>query len=77
MAAGLEAASRSKDDLLRAAGSEVSSWLEKMDVTSELAKVLAKMVVEVKAEIRFYPKDDGSLVPEATTEVNVKRPGKP
>ncbi len=72
MAAGLEAASRSKDDFVRAATSEIGSWLERMDVQGELAKVLSKMVVEVKAEIRFRPREDGSLAAEATTETKVK-----
>jgi hypothetical protein len=76
MAAGLEAAARSKDDLLRAATSEVGSWLDRLDIQSELAKVLSKMVVEVKAEIRFRPKEDGTLVPEATSDVSVKNPSK-
>jgi hypothetical protein len=77
MAAGLEVASRSKDDLLRAAGTEIGAWLERMDVQSELAKVLSKMVVEVKAEIRFRPREDGSLGAEATTDVHVKPAAKP
>jgi hypothetical protein len=77
MAAGLEAASRSKDDLLRAAGTEIGAWLERMDVQSELAKVLSKMVVEVKAEIRFRPRDDGTLGAETTTDVNLKPADKP
>ncbi len=72
MAAGLEAASRSKDDFLRAATSEIGSWLDRVDVQGELAKVLAKMVVEVKAEIRFRPREDGSLAAEASTEAKVK-----
>ena len=74
MAAGLEVASRSKDDLLRAASSEVGSWLDRLDVQGELAKVLTKMVVEVKAEIRFRPREDGTLAAEATSDVKVKPP---
>ena len=77
MAAGLEAASRSKDDLLRAAGTEIGTWLERMDVQSELAKVLSKMVVEVKAEIRFRPREDGTLGAETTTDAKVKPADKP
>lgn len=77
MVAGLEAASRSKDDLLRAAGSEINAWLERLDVQSELAKVLAKMVVEVKAEIRFRPREDGSLGAEVTSDVKTKPSDKP
>ena len=77
MAAGLEVASRSKDDLVRAATSEIGTWLDRLDVQGELAKVLAKMVVEVKAEIRFRPKEDGTVAPEITSDVQVKPPGKP
>ncbi len=77
MAAGLEVASRSKDDFVRAATSEIGTWLDRMDVQGELAKVLTKMVVEVKAEIRFRPREDGTLAAEATTETKVKTPPKP
>jgi hypothetical protein len=72
MAAGLEVASRSKDDFVRAATSEIGSWLDRLDVQGELAKVLSKMVLEVKAEIRFRPREDGTLAAEATTETKVK-----
>jgi hypothetical protein len=74
MAAGLGVASRSKDDLVRAATAEIGSWLDRLDVQGELAKVLAKMVVEVKAEIRFRPREDGTVAPEITSEVQVKPP---
>ena len=77
MAAGLGVASRSKDDLVRAATSEIGSWLDRLDVQGELAKVLTKMVVEVKAEIRFRPKEDGTLTPEITSDVKMKPPVKP
>jgi hypothetical protein len=77
MAAGLEVASRSKDDFVRAATSEIGAWLDRLDVQSELGKVLSKMVLEVKAEIRFRPREDGTLAAEATTETKVKSPPKP
>ena len=76
MAAGFEAASRSKDDLLRAAGTEVAAWLERIDLQSELTKLLTKMVVEVKAEIRFRPREDGTLAPKATGDTQVHNAGK-
>lgn len=76
MAAGLEAATRSKDDLLRAAGTEIGAWLERIDVQSELTKLLTKMVVEVKAEIRFRPRDDGTLGAETTGDAKVRQVGK-
>ena len=48
------------------------NWLEHLNVNKELAKVLSKMVIEVKTEIRFRPTEDGKIVPEATNDVKVK-----
>jgi len=72
MSAGLEVATRSKDDFVRVATTEMRAWLERLDLESELAKALAKMVVEVKAEIRFRPRTDGKLEPETKSEIKVK-----
>jgi hypothetical protein len=72
VSAGVGAASRSKDDIMRAAASEMRTWLERLDVNKEVLKVLSKMVIEVKTEIRFRPTEDGRLAPEATNEVKVK-----
>jgi hypothetical protein len=76
MSAGLEVASRSKDDFVRVATTEMRAWLERLDLQSELGKALAKMVVEVKAEIRFRPRSDGKLEPETKSEIKVKPPAK-
>jgi hypothetical protein len=72
VSAGVGAASRSKDDIMRAAAGEVRSWLEHLNLNDELAKVLAKMVIEVKTEIRFRPNEEGKFVPETTNDVKVK-----
>jgi hypothetical protein len=72
VSAGVGAARSSKDDIMRAAASEVKTWLDRLDVNNELLKVLSKMVIEVKTEIRFRPTEDGRLAPEATNEVKVK-----
>ncbi|HET6147051.1 MAG TPA: hypothetical protein VFH68_05925 [Polyangia bacterium] len=72
VSAGVGAASRSKDDIMRAAASEMRNWLERLDVNNEILKVLSKMVIEVKTEIRFRPTDDGKITPEATNDVKVK-----
>jgi hypothetical protein len=80
VSAGVGAATRSKDDILRVAATEVRSWLEHMNMNEEIAKVLSKMVIEVKTEIRFRPsisedgKADGKLVPEATNDIKLKSP---
>jgi len=70
--AGVGAASRSKDDIMRAAAGEIRTWLEHLNLNEEVAKALAKMVIEVKTEIRFRPNEDGKLVTETSNDVKVK-----
>src|SRR5262245_14161863 len=72
VSAGVGAASRGKDDIMRAAAGEVRTWLEHLNLNDELAKVLAKMVIEVKTEIRFRPNEEGKIVSETTNDVKVK-----
>lgn len=74
VSAGVGAAAKSKEDIMRAAGSEVRAWLEHLNLNEEIAKVLAKMVIEVKTEIRFRPSESGKLVPETTNDVKLKGP---
>jgi hypothetical protein len=76
VAVGLEAAGRSKDDFVRIASTEVRGWLDHLELDTELRKALSKMVLEVKAEIRFRPAEDGTLVSETETEMRVRPPGK-
>src|SRR5437764_10954946 len=72
VSAGVGAASRSKDDIMRAAAGEMRNWLEHLNLHEELARALSKLVIEVKTEIRFRPTEDGKLVPETTNDVKVK-----
>ena len=72
VSAGVGAASRSKDDIMRVAAGEMRTWLEHLDFNNELLKTLSKMVIEVKTEIRFRPTDDGKIVPDAVNDVKVK-----
>jgi hypothetical protein len=72
VSAGVGAAARSKDDIMRAAAGEMKSWLDHLNVNEELAKVLTKLVIEVKTEVRFRPTEDGKVVPEATNSYKVK-----
>jgi hypothetical protein len=76
VSAGVGAASRSKDDIMRAAASEMRTWLEHLNLNDELAKALSKLVIEVKTEVRFRPTEDGKFVSETVNDVKVK-PGKP
>lgn len=72
VSAGVGAASRSKDDIMRVAAGEVRTWLEHLNLNDEVVKVLSKMVIEVKTEIRFRTTEDGKLVPEASNDLKVK-----
>ena len=72
VSAGVGAAARSKDDIMRAAAGEVRTWLEHMNFNEELMKALSKMVIEVKTEVRFRPTEDGKVVSETTNDVKVK-----
>src|SRR5262245_2635221 len=74
VSAGVGAASRSKDDIVRVAATEVRGWLDHLNLSDEIARALAKMVIEVKTEIRFRPNDEGKLVPETTNDFKVKKP---
>src|SRR5437868_3284261 len=75
VSAGLEAASRGKSDIVRVATTEVRSWLDKLDLDTEIVKALSRMVLEVKAEIRFRPSADGKLTPDASGDVKIKPRG--
>ena len=57
---------------MRVAAGEMRNWLEHLNLNEEVAKALAKMVIEVKTEIRFRPTDDGKLVSETSNDVKVK-----
>lgn len=72
VSAGVGAAARSKDDIVRVAATEMRTWLDHLNLSDEIAKSLAKMVIEVKTEIRFRPAEDGKLVPETTNDVKLK-----
>jgi hypothetical protein len=72
VSAGVGAAARSKDDIMRAAAGEMRTWLDHLNMNEEIAKVLTKLVVEVKTEIRFRPTEDGKIVPETTSDYRVK-----
>jgi hypothetical protein len=71
VSAGIEAASRGKNDIVRVATTEVRSWLDHLDLDTEIVKAMSRMVLEVKAEIRFRP-TDGKLAPEATGDIKIK-----
>jgi hypothetical protein len=73
---GLEAAGKSKDDFVRIASTEIRGWLNHLELDTELRKALSKMVLEVKAEIRFRPTEDGTLTSETESEMRIRPPAK-
>ncbi len=77
VSAGIEAASKSKDYFERDATTEIRSWLDRLELDTELRKALSKMVLEVKAEIRFRPiEGDGKetkMAVEAQTDFKARR----
>jgi hypothetical protein len=76
VSAGIEAASRGKSDIVRVATTEVRSWLDKLDLDTEIVKALSRMVLEVKAEVRFRPAGDGKVTPEVSGDMKVKGTGR-
>lgn len=68
-------ASGAKDEVLRVFSDEVRRFFESEAVRREVARALTSMVVEVKAEIRVRPAEDGKLVPEVKADVKARRPG--
>jgi len=72
VAAGIEAAGRSKDDFVRIATTEIRGWLNHLELDTELRKTLSKLVLEVKAEVRFRPAEDGTLEPETKADIKTR-----
>jgi len=66
-------ASGAKDEILRVFSDEVRRFFESEAVRREFTRALSAMVVEVKAEIRVRPAEDGSPKPEVKAEVRARR----
>jgi hypothetical protein len=73
VAAGFEAAGRSKEDIVRIATGEIRDWLDRLELDTELRKALSGMVLEVKAEIRFRPSEGEALTAEAKSDLHVRK----
>jgi hypothetical protein len=73
VAAGFEAAGRSKEDIVRIATGEIRDWLDRLELDTELRKALSGMVLEVKAEIRFRPTEGEALAAEGKSNIHVRR----
>ena len=71
VAAGMEAAGKSKEDIVRIATNEIRDWLDRLELDTELRKALSKMVLEVKAEVRFRPIEGSAGDVGAETKANI------
>ena len=66
-------ASTSKDEALRIIGSEVRQFLQTVNLSGELQKLLTSLSFEIKTEIRFIPNSESLVKPEIKNKVGVKR----
>ena len=66
-------ASGAKDEVLRVFSDEVRRFFESEAVRREVARALTSMVVEVKAEIRVRPTEEGGFEPDVKADVRARR----
>lgn len=66
-----------KAGLQRAVSRELRDFLEKANLSEELARVLTKLTLEIKTEVRFVPNEGHSQgsSPKVKSDVAVKRTG--
>ena len=71
----LSTAQSSKDELFRIFAREVRGFLENVNLSQELAKVLTMLSFEVKLEARFIPNDEavGGVKADVKKKVAIKK----
>lgn len=70
-------ATSAKDEILRLFSDEIRRFLESDSVRREFWKALAGSTLEIRAEIRLRPSEDGGPPkPEVTAEVKPRRGGR-
>jgi hypothetical protein len=67
----IQQAASSKDELFRVVGKELRGFLETVNISGELQKLLTSLSFEIKTEIRFIPNDEA--VAGVKPEVKVGR----
>jgi hypothetical protein len=62
----IQQAASSKDELFRVVGKEMRGFLETVNISGELQKLLTSLSFEIKTEIRFIPNDEavGGVKPD-------------
>ncbi|MCP4449771.1 MAG: hypothetical protein GY811_31235 [Myxococcales bacterium] len=68
-------AGSTKDDVMRVMARETREFLQTVNFSEEIAKMLTMLSFEVKTEIRFIPNDEkyGGIEPDVKAKVRVKR----
>ncbi|HNN93471.1 MAG TPA: hypothetical protein PKI03_14425 [Pseudomonadota bacterium] len=66
-------ASASKDEVLRIISEEIRKFLETVNLSGELQKLLTSLSFEIKTEIRFIPNDQAVVKPEVKSKTTMKR----
>ena len=69
-------AGNTKDELVRIVAREVREFLQTVNLSDEIAKILTTLSFEVKTEIRFIPNDEkfeSGIRPDVKANVRLKR----
>jgi len=68
-------AGNTKDEIVRIIAREVRDFLQTINLSEEIAKMLTTLSFEVRTEIRFIPNDEkyGSVKPDVKAKVSLKR----
>lgn len=68
-------AGATKDEIMRIVAREVREFLQTVNLSEEIAKMLTTLSFEVKTEIRFIPNDErfGSVKPDVKAKVRLKK----
>ncbi len=68
-------AGSTKDEVMRMMARETREFLQTVNFSEEIAKMLTMLSFEVKTEIRFIPNDEkfGGVEPDVKAKVRVKR----
>ena len=74
----IQQAATSKDELFRIFARELRAFLENVNLSGELQKLLTTLSFEIKTEIRFIPNDEavGGVKPQIKKDVAVKKGGR-
>src|SRR5437660_1006824 len=69
----IQQAASSKDELFRIFARELRAFLESLNISGELQKLLTSLSFEVKTEIRFIPNDEavGGIKPDIKKKVSI------